>query len=245
MARVRLTRRERDSLEEVTRHQCGEARAYRRVRMVLLAAAGESISSIARHMGTCLLRVGQWLRRFQERRLVGLRDRLRSPRPVEISSLERHQIITAPCRAPKVFGLARNTWTHQSLRAAVVAQGLVRRISTSEVGRILDEADLKPHRVKGWCHSTDPDFQVKMRAIVRLYVRRPRGEAVLSIDEKTGMQALSRSRQLQAPTPGRAGRFEFDYRRHGTRCLFACFNIGSGQVLGPVTAANVRIFSPS
>jgi transposase len=97
--------------------------------MVLLAAAGESISSIARHMGTCRLRVGQWLRRFQERRLVGLRDRPRSGRPVEISSLERHQVIAAACRAPKDFGLARNTWTHQSLGAAVVAQGLVRRIS--------------------------------------------------------------------------------------------------------------------
>ena len=79
-----------------------------------------------------------------------------------------------------------------------------------------------------------------MRAIVRLYVRRPRGEPVLSIDEKTGMQALSRSRELQAPAPGRAGRFEFDYRRHGTRCLFACFNIGSGQVLGRVTASRKR-----
>ena len=118
-ARVRLTRQERDSLEEVTRHQCGEARAYRRARMVLLAATGESISSIARHLGTCRLRVGQWLHRFQERRLVGLQDRLRSGRPVEITALERHQIVAAACRAPKDFGLARNTWTHESLRAAV------------------------------------------------------------------------------------------------------------------------------
>jgi transposase len=124
--------------------------------MVLLAAAGESTSSIARHMGTWRLRVGQWLRRFHERRLVGLQDRPRSGRPVEISSLERHQIIAAACRAPKDFGLARTIWTHESLRAAVVAQGLVRRISTSEVGRILEEADLKPHRVKGWCHCTRP-----------------------------------------------------------------------------------------
>ena len=100
---------------------------------------------------------------------MGLQDHPRSGRPVEITSLERHQIIAAACRAPKDFGLSRNTWTHQSLRATVVSQGLVRRISTSEVGRILEEPDLKPHRVKGWCHSTDPDFQAKMRSIVRLY----------------------------------------------------------------------------
>jgi transposase len=141
---IRLTRQERQSLEEVTRHQRGEARTYRRARMVLLATSGESISSIARQLGTCRLRVGQWLHRFEERRLFGLQDHPRWGRPIEITPLERHQVIAAACQSPKDFAVARNTWTHESLRDAVVAQGLVRRISTSEVGRILDEADLKP-----------------------------------------------------------------------------------------------------
>jgi transposase len=180
------------------------------------------------------------LRRFTKVRLSGLRDRPRSGRPSRITPLERHQVIAAACRSPNDLGVARNTWTHESLRDALVAQGLVRRISISEVGRILEEADLKPYRVKGWCHSTDPEFQAKMRAIVRLYVRRPTGEPVLSIDEKTGIQALSRSRELQTPAPGRAGRFEFDYRRSGTRCLFACFNVSTGQVLGRLTPSRKR-----
>src|SRR5215469_9072226 len=240
MGRFRVSRSERRSLEQIVRLQRVEARRYRRARMVLLAACGESISAIARQLGTCRLRVGQWLKRFEQARLSGLDDRPRSGRPIEITSLERHQVIAIACRAPRDLGVARNTWTHESLCDVLVRKGLVRRISTSEVGRILDEADLKPHRVKGWCHSTDPEFQAKMRAIVRLYVRRPSGEPVLSIDEKTGMQALSRSRELQAPAPGRTGRFEFDYRRHGTSCLFACFNIGSGQVLGPVTTSRTR-----
>jgi transposase len=136
--------------------------------------------------------------------------------------------------------VARNTWTHESLREVLVRKGLVRRISTSEVGRILGEADLKPHRVKGWCHSSDPDFQAKMRAIVALYVRRPAGTPVLSVDEKTGMQALSRARELQPAAPGRAGRLEFEYRRNGTRCLFACFNVGTGRVLGRITRSRKR-----
>jgi transposase len=208
--------------------------------MVLLADSGESISSIARQLGTCRLRVGQWLKRFKQARLSGLRDRPRSGRPIEITALERHQVIAAGCRAPKDFEVARNTWTHQSLRDVLVRKGLVRRISTSEVRRILEEADLKPHRVKSWCHSSDPDFQAKMRSIVELYVRRPSGAPVLSVDEKTGMQALSRSRELQAPAPGRAGRFEFEYRRHGTRCLFACFNVATGRVLGRITSSRKR-----
>ena len=108
-------------------------------------------------------------------------------------------MIAIACRAPKDLGVARNTWSHQSLREVLVRKRLVRRISTSEVGRILGAADLKPHRVKGWCHSRDPDFQAKMRAIVALYVRRPARAPVLSVDEETG--ALSRARELQPAVP--------------------------------------------
>jgi len=73
-----------------------------------------------------------------------------------------------------------------------------------------------------------------------LYVRRPTSVPVLSVDEKTGMQALSRARELQPAGPGRAGRLEFEYRRHGTRCLFACFNVGTGRVLGRITSSRKR-----
>ena len=137
--------------------------------------------------------------------------------------------------------------------AAVDAQRLARgadrgRLGTpdqhqrdrSEIGRILDEAEIKPHRVRSWCHSEDPQFQEKMRAIVRLYVSRPSGEPVLCIDEKTGMQALSRSRQLSVAQPGRAGRMDFEYKRNGTRCLFACFNTGTGKVLARCTETRTR-----
>jgi len=237
---IRLSRCESSELRGVLRHQRVEARLYRRARIVLLAAAGESISGIARQVGTNRLRAGQWLRRFKRRRIEGLQDLVRSGRPLKITPLERHQVIAAACRCPKDFGVQRVVWTHESLRQAMISARLVRSISTSEVGRILEQAEIKPHRVKMWCHSKDPAFQEKMRAIVRLYVKRPRGEPVLCIDEKTGMQALSRSRDLQPAKPGRSARFEFEYRRNGTRCLFACFNIGSGNVLGRCTASRTR-----
>lgn len=141
-------------------------------------------------------------------------------------------MIASACRAPKDLGVARNTWTHESLREVLVRKRLVRRISISEVGRILGEADLKPHRVKGWCHSSDPDFQVKMRTIVALYVRRPAGTPVLSVDEKTGIQALSRARELQPRVhvildnlnthkDTSMGAFLSEWnRRHGSRFVF-------------------------
>jgi len=237
---VHLSKREREALEAILRHQRGETRLYRRARMALLSDRGESKASIARQLGTNRTRVGEWLHRFENGRLEGLKDFERSGRPTKITPLERHQVIAAACRAPKELGVERAVWTHASLRDAVVSRGLVREISSAAVGLILDDAEIKPHRVKMWCHSTDPDYQKKMRSIVRLYVRRPKGEPVLCIDEKTGMQALSRARELQPAAPRRAARFEFEYQRNGTRCLFGCFNIATGQVLGRCTRSRKR-----
>lgn len=237
---VSLSRKQKRELTEITRREAGEARLYRRSRMVLLAASGASVSSIARQLGTCRLRVLDWVRRFQTAGVEALRDRPRPGRPHVIRALERHQVIAAACQSPRDLGVSRNTWTHEALSEALTASGLVRSISSSEVGRILDGADIKPHRVKMWCHSKDPDYQKKMRRIVQLYIKRPPGEPVLCIDEKTGMQALSRGRNLQLAAPGRAGRFEFEYKRNGTRCLFACFNIATGKVLGRCTTSRKR-----
>lgn len=208
--------------------------------MVLLAADGESISAIARSLGTCRARVGHWLRRFREHRLAGLEDLLRSGRPPEITPLERHQVIATACRSPVDFGFQRVLWDHARLAGAVMSAGLVRSISARTVGRILEDAEIKPHRIKMWCHSDDPAYQQKMRAIVDLYVNLPKGEPVLSIDEKTGMQALSRRRPLKPAALGRDARFEFEYKRNGTRCLFACFNVGTGKVLGQCTMQRRR-----
>ena len=235
-----LSPTELEALRGIVRHQRGEARFHRRARMILLAAEGRSISAIAQDLGTCRLRVGHWLRQFRERRVDGLDDRPRSGRPPEVSPLERHQVIAAACRSPEEFGFRRVLWNHATLAQAVMSAALVRSISPRTVGRILEDAEIKPHRVKMWCHSGDPAYQEKMRAIVDLYVHQPKGEPVLSIDEKTGMQALSRRRPLEPSASGREGRFDFEYKRNGTRCLFACFDVGRGWVLGRCTKQRTR-----
>ena len=150
-------------------------------------------------------------------------------------------MIATACRSPTDFGFQRVLWDHATLAIAVMSAGLVRSISSRTVGRILEDAEIKPHRVKMWCHSDDPAYQEKMRAIVDLYVNLPKGEPVLSIDEKTGMQALSRRRPLQPATPRREARFDFEYKRNGTRCLFACFNVGTGKVYGQCTTQRKRV----
>jgi len=237
---VRVSASEARELERIVREGCGEARRYRRARMVQLAATGASISAIARALGTSRGRVGDWLGRFEKEGVAGLEDQPRSGRPVEITALERHQVIATATSDPGEFGLDRTVWSHEALAEVLEQSGRVASISSSTVGRILAEAEIKPHRVKAWCHSTDPEYQAKLRAIVNLYVSPPPGEPVLSIDEKSGIQALSRKRALVPAAPGKRPRQEFEYRRHGTRCLFACFNIRTGHVLGRCTERRTR-----
>ena len=88
---IRLSRKEKHHLCEITRQQRMEARLYRRARMVLLAGSGESVSEIARQLGTCWLRVRDWLGRFQEEGLEGLGDRPRSGRSQVITALRRRE----------------------------------------------------------------------------------------------------------------------------------------------------------
>ena len=96
-------------------------------------------------------------------------------------------------------------------------------MSRSTIWRILDEADLKPHRSIYWLNSHDPDFDAKAQEICKLYIEAPmmyqQGRLVICCDEKTGMQALGRPHPTQPAVPGKPERREQDYIRYGTRAL--------------------------
>lgn len=238
---IQLTPKQRDGLERLVRRGTTQVRKYRRAQMVLLAARGVPVKSIARRLATNRSLVKKWLGRFRSRGRKGLEDRPRSGRPPKLGCLERTQVVAAACQAPEKYGLQRVLWSHCALSEALIDRGLVKSISAATVGRILQQAKIKPHRVKMWCHSDDPRFQEKLRAIVRLYLETARREPVLCVDEKSGMQALSRARGLIRPRPGVASRLEYEYRRQGTRCLFACFNVATGHVLGRLGRTRKRV----
>jgi transposase len=107
-------------------------------------------------------------------------------------------------------------------------------MSRTSVLRILNEAEIRPHRVRMWLHSPDPEFKEKVRRICRLYLHPPRDAVVLCIDEKTGIQALGRKHPLQHASPGRAGRLDCEYVRHGTRTLFTALNPHTGKAYAEV-----------
>lgn len=240
MPRVDLTAPQRKELEALCRRGTTQARLHRRATMVLLAARGATASEIARRLGTNRYRVGLWLDRYLAQGVAGLADLARRGRPKTVSSVERHRVIAAACQAPRKLGHQRDLWSLKALSLAVVETRLVRAISASTVGRILRRAEIKPHRVKMWCHSKDPAYQEKLNDIVDLYLNLPAGEPVLCIDEKSGMQALSRARGLVRGAAGRRTRLEFEYRRNGTRCLFGCFNVRTGELLGRCSKTRKR-----
>ena len=154
----------------------------------------------------------------------------RSGRPARITQETRLQLIALACEAQEAEG--RVTPTLDEIVVRAVERGIVGQISRSHVQRILQAGDIRPHRVQQWLHSPDPAFREKVNVICKLYRRAPRNAVVLSIDEKTGIQAIERKYPGRAPGPGRLRRREFEYIRHGTQALIAALDVHTGQVLG-------------
>lgn len=101
-------------------------------------------------------------------------------------------------------------------------------ISASQIGRILDDLDIKPHLVRSWLtRPNDPALWERAADVCGLYLSLPTNTLVLSVDEKTAIPARSRKH----PTPGKPEREEFEYRRHGTACLMAALDVHTGEVI--------------
>jgi transposase len=144
----------------------------------------------------------------------------------------RCEVIKLACQRPEGSKAPfRQIWTLDCLQQAL-REETGHSLSRSEIQRILHAEHLRPHRLRVWLHSPDPEFQLKVQRICQLYTEPPVGATVLCVDEKSGIQALERRYRTQSPRPGRPGRFEFEYRRHGTRTLLAAFDTRTGQVFG-------------
>jgi transposase len=128
----------------------------------------------------------------------------------------------------------RTHWAIRPLADAARQWGFVRSISKSTVYRWLSLADLKPHRVRRWLHSPDPEFRLKVHKIVRLYLHPARGTRVLCVDEKTQVQILERLYPGRLLAPGQPQRIEAHYRRHGVLAILAGMDVRTGQVVGRV-----------
>jgi transposase len=145
----------------------------------------------------------------------------------------RCRLIQLACDRPDgVFTPFREVWTRRALAEALALWTGV-RLSVSEIGRILRNAELRPHRVRLWLHSQDPEFEAKAKRICELYLAPPQDAVVLCIDEKP-MQVLERIHPTHVGRSNATVRYEFEYKRHGVQALLAAFDIRTGEVVGSV-----------
>jgi hypothetical protein len=174
--------------------------------------------------------------RFVRHGLAGLQDAPRpGPKP-KFGPVTRLELIALACE-PVDPQAGKTTRTIDELVHAATARGLVAGISYGSYQRLLADIDLRPHLTQGWIHSPDPQFREKVSAITALYLQPPPGAVVLSIDEKTGMQALERRFPDRPAAPGRRRRREFEYRRHGTQSLLCAFEVHRGHVVAECGAS--------
>ena len=194
-----------------------------RARIILGAAEGIANKVLARQLGTSLPTVLLWRGRYLREGLPGiLEDRPRSGRPKEITAEQEALVVE------KTLRTTPNNATHWSVRVMARAQG----ISPATVQRIWSKHHLQPHRVESFKFSTDPEFVTKVRDIVGLYLNPPDKAIVLSVDEKSQIQALDRTQPILPLRPGMPERQTHDYERHGTTTLFAALDVAAGKIIG-------------
>ncbi|HEY9790671.1 MAG TPA: IS630 family transposase, partial [Candidatus Obscuribacterales bacterium] len=206
-----------------TRGRTTPARLVTRSNIVLLAAQGFQNQEIAESLGVSVVTVRLWRGRFAAYGLDGIEsDAPRPGRPRVIGDSKVSKIVEKTMKSrPK-------NATHWSTREMARAQG----VSQSTIVRIWHAHELKPHLVENFKFSNDPQFAEKLRDVVGLYMDPPEKAIVLSVDEKSQIQALDRT-QLQLPLrPGIPARQTHDYKRHGTTTLFAALSLLDGTVIG-------------
>jgi transposase len=228
---VVLTSEQRVQLERVVRAASSEQRMVKRAQVALLAEEGLTNEEIAPLAGLTVQKVSKWRRRVAEEGIAGLADRPRPGGPRRYGHDERLAVFATACSPPPE---GQTQWTVRSLATAV-------GIGKSQTHAILAEADLKPHQVRSWLQSLDPEFETKQAEVCGLYLNPPEGAIVVSIDEKTSVQAKQPIRKEIPLQPGRPARREFEYKRHGTVALLAALLVHTGEIKGAVYERNSRV----
>ena len=217
---------EQDARHMLARHARGRstpARVMLRSRIVLLAADGLQNKQIAAEMKIAPRTVALWRDRFLKFGIQGLlKD---APRPGRTPSIAETTIAQVIEKTTQSVPANATHWSRSTMAREM-------GISDSTVGRIWRSHGLKPHRIDSFKVSNDPEFADKLEAIVGLYLNPPEHALVLSVDEKSQIQALDRTQPGLPMKKGRGVTMTHDYKRNGTTTLFAALNVASGEVYG-------------
>ena len=219
---LRVSPEDRQWLEAVIRSGKTPQRVALRARIVLGAAEGQANHALAQELGISRPTLLLWRQRYVDAGVAGLlKDAPRPGRKKRIRAEKVEAIVNATLHTTPADA------THWSVRTLAKRQ----HVSPATVHRIWQAHNLQPHRVETFKLSRDPAFVSKLRDIVGLYLNPPAKALVLSVDEKSQIQALDRTQPILPLRPGVPARQTHDYERHGTTTLFAALNILEGHVI--------------
>jgi transposase len=220
---VNVTQADRHRLEAIIADRSAPQKHVWRAKIILATADGCGTAEIMCRSGKSKPVVWRWQARFMTEGVDGLtRDKTRKPGKQPLAATTVQRVVDLALGPPP------GDATHWTGRMLAKATG----VSLRSVQRILEAHQLAPHRIRTFKLSTDPKFAEKLKDIVGLYVDPPAHAVVLSVDEKSQIQALDRTQPGLPMKPGRAGTMTHDYKRHGTTTLFAALNILDGTVIG-------------
>jgi transposase len=220
---IQLSVADRKELEAVVANRNSPQKHVWRAKIVLLTADGHGTAEIMRATGKAKTVIWRWQERFGEEGVAGLwRDKTRPSRIPPLGPEVAERIVALTLAGPPP------TASHWTGAAMAKAAG----ISVSSVQRIWRAHGLRPHLIRRFKLSNDPQFVAKLKEIVGLYVNPPDRAIVLSVDEKSQIQALDRTQPGLPMKKGRAGTITHDYKRHGVTTLFAALNVLDGKVIG-------------
>ena len=250
---IELSNEEREYLELQTRFRIIRAQTVTRARILLLRANSVSIDAIADKVGLNRCSVMLCLKKFKEGGIENaLFDAPGRGRNAEITDEEKAWIINIACQKPIDFGYAAETWTYAKLTSHInktaEAAGYTRlsTIHKSTVNTILDEADIKPHKITYYCENRDPDFDSKMHNVLLVYkqlemqfdesgkliISEDTPIHVLSYDEKPGIQAIATtSGDLMPDEKHSTINRDYEYKRLGTLSLLAAIDLQTGEAI--------------
>ena len=227
--RIELTEAELMDLRAVVQSTKAERRMVERAKVILCWHEGKTFARTEAETGMTQMTINKWRKRYAERGLEGLMDAARSGKPPKFSAAEKARVIQLATRP------AEDGYTNLSQRENAKKTGL----SQSKVHQLLKRARLKPHKIEYWCgKSTDPDFEPKMLNIVGLYLNPPKNALVLSVDEKTQIQALDRSQPMLPMRAGQPKRLTTTYKRNGTVALLAALAVHQGEITAKTVESN-------
>jgi hypothetical protein len=220
---VNVTRADRLRLGAIVADRSAPQKHVWRAKVILATADGCGTAEIMRRSGKSKPVVWTWQARFMAEGVEGLmRDKTRKPGKPPLPPNTVQRVVDLALGPPP------GESTHWTGRELAKAAG----VSLRSVQRILEAHQLAPHRIRTFKLSKDPEFVEKLRDIVGLYVDPPAHAVVLSVDEKSQIQALDRTQPGLPMKKGRAGTMTHDYKRHGTTTLFAALNVLDGTVIG-------------